>query len=145
MSSNEPSTITEASAAVAVLPDSCPVTLSGGRQLQVCRLSWLKFEAVWAELAGLLGALLAAGEDAGEEELAARLSGAPAAVLRLVCLSTGTAEGDAASWPFDDVLAVGAAAMRLNFTDSAGIRSFFAALGSLAAAGQPTERQRATR
>ena len=139
MSNNEPATITEASAAVAALPDSLPVTLSDGRRLKVKRLSWLKFEAVWAELAALLTAVLAAGEDAGEEELLARLSGAPAAVLRLVCLSTGAAEGDAARWPFDDVLMVGAAALRLNFIDSAGLRSFFAALGSLAAAGQPTE------
>lgn len=145
MSNQEPTTISEASAAVANLPDCCLVTLSSGRQVEVSRLSWLKFEAVWAELAALLTALLAAGEDAGEEELLARLAGAPSAVLRLVCLSTGAAEGDAAGWPFDDVLAAGAAALRLNFIDSAGLRSFFAALGSLAAAGQPTEQQRATR
>ena len=140
MSNHEPTTVTEASAAVAALPDSLPVTLSSGQQLEVRRLSWLAFEAVWAELAALLSALLAAGEEAGEDELTARLSGAPAAVLRLVCLSTGAAEGDAANWPYDDVLAVGAAALRLNFIDSAGVRSFFAALGSLVAAGQPTER-----
>jgi hypothetical protein len=145
MSSNEPAIITQASAAVAALPDSCPVTLSGGQQLEVRRLSWLAFEAVWAELAVLLTAVLTAGEDAGEEEILARLSGAPATVLRLACLSTDVAEGDAARWPFDDVLAVGAAALRLNFIDSSGLRSFFVALGSLAAAGQPKEQQRTAR
>jgi hypothetical protein len=124
-----------ASAAVIKLPSGIEVELSGGRRVTVSRLSWLKFEAAWAELAGLLTALAGAGEDAGEDELLSSLGSAPAAVLRLVALCTGEGEAQLAEWAFDDVLAVAAAALQLNFIDSSGVRDFSVALGGLAKLG----------
>jgi hypothetical protein len=136
MSKASPQNITEASAAVAALPGEAEILLSGGERLLVKRLSWLKFELVWDEIAGLLAGLLAAGEDAGGDELVARLSGAPAAVLKLVSVSTGLTEGEVARWPVGDVLSAAATAIKLNFVDSAVVRGFFSALSRLAEMGQ---------
>lgn len=127
--------VADVSAAVANLPTSVDVELSGGRRVTVTRLSWLKFEAVWAELAGLLAALAGTAADAGDDELLASLHNAPAVILKLVAACTELSEQVLADWQFDDVLAVAAAAMRLNFIDSAGVRDFSGALGGLAKLG----------
>jgi hypothetical protein len=91
------------------LPEYVEVQLSGDRRVTVCRLSWLKFETVWAEMSGLLAALAGAAADAGDDDLLASLHGAPAVVLKLVALTTGQSEQLLADWPFDDVLAAAAA------------------------------------
>jgi len=121
-----------ASKAVANLPSSIQARVSRGKLVTVSRMSWLKFEAVWADLSGLLAILAGAAEDAGEEEMLASLAAAPQVVLKLAALSSGTSEQELADWPFDDVLAVAAAALKLNFIDSAGVRDFSSALGKLA-------------
>jgi hypothetical protein len=126
--------INEASSALAQLPEKRDVTLPGGRRIVVYRLSWLKFEALWAELAAILSALLAAGEDLSPERIAAQLTGAPAFVLRLCSLSTNLPEDELARWNFDEVLALGAESLSLNFAESAGVRGFFTALSQLSGA-----------
>ena len=63
--------------------------------------------------------------------------GAPAFVLKLASLSTGVAEAELSGCCFDDVLAVAAAALKLNFIDSAGVRGFFAALAGAASQTAP--------
>jgi len=131
MSTQHPKDIVEASAAVASLPGEATVAISSGEHVTVRRLSWLQFEVAWADLAILLSALLAAGEDAPAEELLAQLTGAPATVLKLASLSSRLGESELAQWHFADVLSVAAAAIQLNFVDSAGVRSFFSALGKL--------------
>jgi hypothetical protein len=131
MSKQQPKDIVEASAAVTSLPDEAAVAISSGERVAVRRLSWLQFEVAWADLAILLSALLAAGEDAPAEELLAQLTGAPAVVLKLASLSSGLSETELAQWHFADVLSVAAAAIQLNFVDSAGVRGFFSALGKL--------------
>jgi len=135
MTNEQINDIAAASAAVARLPETRAVELSDGRRVNVHRLSWLDFEAVWTDWAGLLSALLAAGDDADEQELLGRLAGAPQAVLRLAAQCTRMTDAELARWPLADVLAVAAAALRLNFIDSAGVRDFFGALGGLAGAG----------
>lgn len=132
MSDIQPTNIVEASAAAINLPAARMVTLSDGRACSIQRLSWIKFEVVWTDLAGLLNALAQVSADAGSEELLGALAGTPSALLKLVVLSTDLTEPAAAGLPFDDVLALGAAAINLNFVDSAGVRSFFSALGGLA-------------
>jgi hypothetical protein len=127
-----PTDIIEASRAAANLPDHIKLDVSRERQVIVSRLSWLKFEAVWADLAGLLAVLAGTAEDAGEEELLASLASAPQVVLKLAELTSGISERELADWPFDDVLVVAAAAIKLNFIDSAGVRDFSSALGKLA-------------
>lgn len=127
----QPKDIVEASAVVADLPAEVTVAVSTGIVITVRRLSWLQFEAAWADLAILLSALLAAGEDAPAEELLAQLSGAPTAVLKLASLSSGLSDTELAQWHFADVLSVAAAAIQLNFVDSAGVRGFFSVLGKL--------------
>lgn len=127
--------VAAASAAAANLPAAVEVELSTGRRATVTRLSWLKFETMWAELSGLLAVLAGTAENAGEDELLASLESAPAVVLKLVVLSSGASETQLADWPFDDVLAVAAAALRLNFIDSVGLRDFSGALGELAKLG----------
>jgi hypothetical protein len=114
------------------LPATIGVEVGSGRTVTVARLSWLKFEAVWADLSGLLAVLAGTPEEAGEDELLAGLAAAPQVVLKLVELSSGVGEQELADWPYDDVLAVAAAAIRLNFIDSAGVRDFSGALGELA-------------
>jgi len=148
LQTNRLDNITDASAAVAALPGSVSVELAGGRSVTVRRLSWIQFELLWSELAALLsqlanldpssaalqptgGALLAA------DDLAARLSGAPAFVLKLASLSAGQPEAELSGWGFSDVLAVAAAALRLNFVDSAGVRDFFAVLALAASQALP--------
>jgi hypothetical protein len=137
MSKSKPSPvdIAGASKAVANLPLHVEVPLSNGARASVSRLSWLKFESVWADLAGLLAALAGTAENAGEEELLASLGSAPQTVLKLAVLASGESERELAGWPFDDVLAISAAALRLNFIDSAGVRDFSCALGRLAELG----------
>lgn len=124
--------VIEASRVAANLPDHIQVDVSRERQVIVSRLSWLKFEAVWADLTGLLALLAGTAEDAGEEELLASLASAPQVVLKLAELTSGISERELADWAFDDVLAVAAAAITLNFIDSAGVRDFSSALGKLA-------------
>ena len=130
---NQLDNIVAVSSAVARLPLSAVCELSGGREIAIHRLTWLQFEALWSELAELLGALLAMRDDVPSEELAGRLAGAPAFVLKLSCLSSGLAEAELAGWAYDDVLALSAAALRLSFSDSAGLRDFFSALAAVAA------------
>jgi len=124
--------IAEVSDAVMQLDQSRTVRLGSGRRLEVSRLNWLQFEAVWPELAGVLGALACTGEDAGSQELIDRLLGAPACLLKLVVLGTELTEEEASRLDFDDVLLIAAALVELNFVETAGVRSFFTALGRLA-------------
>ena len=63
----------------------------------------------------------------------AELAQAPALTLKLVSLTTELAESELARLCFDDVLALAAAALELNFVQGAGIRRFFTALSALAA------------
>lgn len=137
MSNSIPSPVDVAGASqvTANLPQSVQVHVSHGGQVTVRRLSWLKFEAVWADLAGLLAALSGTADEAGEEELMTSLSSAPQVILKLVMLCCSENEQQLARWPFDDVLAVAGAALRLNFIDSAGVRDFSSALGGLAELG----------
>jgi hypothetical protein len=132
--STSPSTITNitaASAATAALPAHMDVELPGGTVVRVARLSWLKFEAVWSELAGLLAGLALAPEASEPQQLAQALSGAPAFVLSLCALCTPLGEAELAALPYDHVLALAAAALKLNFIGSAGVRGFFTAVGQL--------------
>ena len=137
MSKSKPSPvdIAGASKAAANLLLHVEVPLSNGARVSVSRLSWLKFEAVWADLANLLAALAGTSNEANDEELIASLSSAPQVVLKLALLTSGKSEQELAQWHFDDVLAVAAAALRLNFIDSAGVRDFSTALGRLAELG----------
>jgi hypothetical protein len=130
-----PENIAEASMQAASLAASRELTLPNGKSAFVKRLSWLQFESLWTDLAGLLAALAAAGEAPADEEVMAQLSSAPACALRLASLSGGQAETELARWDFESVLALAAAALELNFVESAGVRSFFAALARLAQAG----------
>ena len=132
MSDNQPTNIVEASAAATSLQPARNVTLSDGSVCEVGRLSWIRFEAVWTDLAGMLNALAQVDAEAGTDELLAALAGTPAALAKLAALSTDRTETELAGLPFDDVLAISAAAINLNFVDSAGVRSFFFALGGLA-------------
>lgn len=136
MSMSNPTDIVEASAAVAGLPDSCPVILADGTEVQIQRLSWLKFELIWTDLAAVLAALLAAGDDATPEQLLGSLGMAPGVVLKLVCLTTGRAESVVANMSVDDVLEMAAAAIQLNFVNSAGVRGFFTQVAKLAAVAE---------
>lgn len=128
----KPNNINQASAQVAQLPTSQEVKLSGNKAAVVKRLSWIQFEALWAELASLFAAVLGNGENLDTEQLAAELSSAPAFVLKLAALASSTPEAELASWNFDDVLAVGAAAIELNFNQPKGVRDFFCAAAKLA-------------
>lgn len=136
---NQLDNIVEVSTAVSTLPGNVEVELAGGRSVTVRRLSWIQFELLWGELATLLSQLAnldpssailqpTGGALPAADDLAARLSGAPAFVLRLASLSAGQPEAELSGWGFDDVLAVAAAALRLSFIESAGVRDFFAAL-----------------
>jgi hypothetical protein len=58
-----------------------------------------------------------------------QLASAPALLLTLAQLTTGMPEAQLGALPLDDVLAIAGAAVQLNFTSSAGLRDFFAALG----------------
>jgi hypothetical protein len=131
----EPQNFGEASAAAANLPAERELTLPSGKPVVVKRLSWLQFETLWVDLAGLLAALAAAGDAPSDEELLGRLAGAPACALKLASLAGGFGEAELARWDFDSVLALAAAALQLNFVDGAGVRSFFGALARLAQAG----------
>jgi hypothetical protein len=132
--------IHQASAATMLLPQSCEVILSGGNMLTVKRLSWIHFELLWNELAGLLAPLLlgsantdsSASGSGGSGQFGEQLVAAPGCVLRLVSLCSGLSDSELAAMSCDDVLALGAAALDLNFVQGAGIRSFFAVLGQLA-------------
>ncbi len=131
--SNEIRDMAGASAAVARLPETLEVELGSGHRVKAGRLSWLQFEVLWPELAGLLTTLLRAVDGEGADGLPEVLAGAPACVLRLVTLGSDLAEGEAAELPFDDVLAVAAAVVELNFVNTRGIHGFFAAVGRLSA------------
>lgn len=120
-----------ASAATAQLPGQRQVQLPDGQALHVKRLSWLQFEAVWAELSGILGAVAGTPDNATPEQFAQALSGAPSFVLKLCALCTELAEAGLAALPYDAVLAIAAEAIALNFIDSAGVRRFFAVAGQL--------------
>ncbi len=135
MTEQEPVNYGQASVMAASLPHQREVQLPDGTIAIVKRLSWMQFEMLWVELAGLLAALAAAGEAASDEELLGRLAGAPACALRLASLSAGHSEADLARWDFDSVLSLAGAALQLNFLDGAGVRSFFGALAKLAQAG----------
>ena len=114
------------------MPSSQEVKLSATKTVVVKRLSWIQFEALWGELASLFAALLGSGEELDLEQLATELASAPAFVLKLTALSTSTAETELAAWNFDDVLAVAAAAIELNFNQPKGLRDFFCAAAKLA-------------
>jgi hypothetical protein len=118
--------ISAASAATAQLPVMKPVQLPDGQVLHVKRLSWLQFEAVWAELAGMLGAVASTPENAAPEQFAQALSGVPGLMLKLCTLCTEMNDAGLAALPYDAVLAIAAEAIALNFLDSAGVRRFFA-------------------
>jgi len=127
--------IVSVSAAVAAMPSEERVTLSDGREVTVGRLSWLKFEALWQELAPLLAALIAAGETPEPAALAAQLAQAPPVVVSLCLLTAPLSEAELAALPYGDVLSLAAAALRLNFAEGMGVRSFFDVLGRLANPG----------
>jgi hypothetical protein len=131
MKNPEITTIAAASSAAAALAQSRSVRLAGGRAVDVRRLSWLQFEAAWAEIAPLIGALAALPEQPGAEQLAGAFADAPSLVLRLCALSTGLAEPELAGLSLDDVLMLSAAMVQLNFVEGAGVRDFFAALLAL--------------
>lgn len=123
--------IAAASAATAQLPASSDVRLPGGAKVRVARLTWLQFEAVWSELAGLL-AQIAATPDAGDpQQLAQALASAPTLLLKLCALCTPLSDTELAALAYDDVLALAAAVLELNFIDSAGVRGFFTAAAKL--------------
>jgi hypothetical protein len=124
--------IAEVSRQAANLADTAEVQLASGRRLTVQRLSWIKFEAVWAEIAQLLAALLAADSSQATGNLSLQLAGAPALVLKLSCLSSGLPEKELAGLPFDEVLSIATAALRLNFIESVAVRDFFVAVARLA-------------
>ena len=123
--------ISAASKAAGALCAEREVLLPGGRRVRICRLSWIKFELLWEELALLLAALLAEGDDSAAESIGLRLAGAPAFAIKLCCLSADMAESELSSWSFDEVLALAAECLSLNFAESAGVRDFFTALGRL--------------
>lgn len=129
MPTSEVTNIHEASAAALLLPQSSAVLLSDGQSVTLQRLSWLHFETLWQELAGMLAPLLDGG--AAAEEITQALLGAPACLLRLCSLSSGISETELAARPADDVLALSAAAVELNFVQGAGLRSFFAVAAQL--------------
>ena len=131
-----PQSINEASIKVMALPESRNIKLGNGETVAIWRLNWIKFEAVWAELTVLLSALTRLPENSGEAELINHLAGAPTAVLKLAAVSTNLPETTLTQLPFDDVLAITAAAIELNFISSAGVRGFFSALTGLASAGE---------
>lgn len=135
MTEHQPVNIAEASRQAAKLSASRDVSLPDGRAATVKRLSWMQFEMLWVELAGLLSALAAISDNASDEELLGQLTSVPACALRLASLSAGYSEADLARWDFDSVLIVAAAALELNFVEGAGVRSFFGALARLAQAG----------
>ena len=139
MQNSEITTIAAASSAVAALPQSRSARLADGRVLDVRRLSWLQFEAAWGDLAPLIGALAALPEQPSAEQLALALADAPGLVLRLCALATGLSEAELAALSLDDVLALGAAAVQLNFVESVGVRDFFAALLALPGAAARTQ------
>jgi hypothetical protein len=56
-------------------------------------------------------------------------------VLKLTQQATGIAEAELAQWHFDDVLLLAAEAIRLNFTEPAGLRSFFLSASGLLGRG----------
>lgn len=123
--------IEEASRETASLPGKRTVKLTDGQDVVVWRLSWLKFEALWGELSSLLATLLAEGAEADAARMASELAGAPQFIVKLVSLSTNLPDTELARWGFDDVLAVGAEALQLNFVESSGVRSFFTALSAI--------------
>ncbi len=128
----KPNNINQASAQVAAMPSSLEVRLPGNKTVVVSRLSWIQFEALWTELAALFATVLSSGDELDTDQMAAELSGAPAFVLKLTALSTSTSETELAGWNFDDVLAVCAAAIELNFNQPKGVRDFFCAAAKLA-------------
>lgn len=128
----KPNNVNEASAQVAAMPTSREVKLAAGKTAVVHRLSWIQFEALWLELASIIAAVMGSGDELDSEQLAAELAQAPAFVLKLTALSTSLPEPELASWNFDDVLAVCAAAIELNFNEPKGVRDFFCAAAKLA-------------
>jgi hypothetical protein len=145
-----PTTFSAASAQAAAIPESIEVPLSSGASATVHRLSWLQFEALWSDMAGLLTALAevpvgpqarrySSPEDEAEYRPAAgptiqaALAAAPQFVLRLAAQCLRLGEGEVAAWPPADVLACAAAGLELNFIQPAGVRSFFTAVGRLGA------------
>jgi hypothetical protein len=136
--------IEQASAASVLLAQSCEVLISSGQTVSVKRLSWIHFELLWNELAGLLAPLLSASlpagagaadagpANAGVPQFEAQLAAAPGFVLRLTSLCSGLSEAELAQMDCDDVLGLGAAALELNFVQGVGVRRFFAAVAALA-------------
>ena len=145
-------TINQASLAAASLPETIHVALSSGVKLKLKRLSWIAFEALWPKLTELLldlwpdssgSAAPQTGTAQVEAEpgpatldrsarLSQRLVGIPGLLSELLCHCSELSAEEIAELPLCDVLALGAAALRLNFIETAGLRDFFAALGELA-------------
>ena len=126
--SEEPKSIVDASRQTANLPLSMTVNLSSGQSVAVRRLNWIEFEALWSELADILGGLLSGNQAVTAEALTARLAAAPAFVLKLVGLTTSLDEGELARLPFNEVLDLAATGLQINFVLPSGVRDFFGAL-----------------
>jgi hypothetical protein len=127
-------TIHDASRAAATAPRSIEVELSGGRRRTVRRLNWLQFSALWPAVAALISELTAGGGDNTEASgTGERLSGIPAFLSRLAVLAGDIDERELDGFDLDDVLAVAAAALELNFVSGAGVRRFFGAASHLVA------------
>ena len=130
MATNQLDTIADVSSAIHALPSGAAVRTGSG-EFALKRLSWLAFEALSGELLETLGPLLTAAEPT-PDTIAAQLAGAPGLVLKLVSLSSGLSEDKLSRMDCDDVLALASAAIRLNFTEGAGLRAFFTELAVLA-------------
>jgi hypothetical protein len=141
-----PTSFFAASAQAAAIPEFIEIALSSGAGVAIHRLSWLQFEALWSELAQMLGALAevpvgvelappspqaAAQGGASSAPTQSALLAAPQLVLRLASQCLRLPESDVARWPPADVLACAAAGLELNFIAPAGVRDFFAAVGRL--------------
>lgn len=125
----QPTTFAAVSAAAVALPDSAEVALPGGRTVHVQRLNWIEFTQIWQELSALLSQPESepAGPAADSGGISAMLAAAPVLAGQLVKLCTPLSADELSKLPYDEVLTLAAAAVRLNFVDSAGLRDFFAA------------------
>jgi hypothetical protein len=108
-------------------------------RVAIRRLSWLAFEALCQDLFTLCGPLLAQPE-LESDQLVLKLAAAPTLMLKLAALSTAIPETQLSAWDCDDILAICARSLSLNFIETAGLRSFFRVFSGLLQAELPAAR-----
>ena len=101
------------------------VKLTNGNTYTVKRMSWIKFQAMWAAITGMVAALLGDGSDI-EGTLLSEIAKAPDVMIKLITLSCPLTEADIEGLDdFADVFKLGRAALKVNFVDTKEMFDFF--------------------